>query len=219
MSKSNFLSYMINAFAIGLLIFGLLAIFGQFNQVSFMLFVIIFTIWALSMPLFSDFCKRKYLANYQNKYKDVSFIVHGVSLMPSPGTSLLADLDMIGIGAYHIKSMVLMTCNLQHGCEYYDQQLKKELQDIKIDMYGFGVCRKTNDNITLHSVSKILTEHENIITTKDNRIFVYYEPSHILTKKNKDTLKDGAYLFEVIRNEQVFKENIINKLNAMEKAA
>ena len=211
MNNSNFLSYFVKTFFIGFLLFSLLALFDIYNPIIFIIFIGALTVWGLSMPFFMDYCQKKYLKIYKKKYKDIDFVYKNMSLAPHPGTSLLSDLEMTGISVGDIKSMLLMTCNLWRGCEYYDQKLRAQLKHVNIDMYGFGACEKVNSNITLYPVSKVLIEHENIITTKSGRVFVYYEPSHIF-KNCKDILKDGAYLFEVMNNNQQFKQSIVNKL-------
>lgn len=136
---------------------------------------------------------------------------------PQPGTTLMHMLKAEGVVCQDVKAMQLMTCSLEHGCEYYQDKLindgyKIDLID-KIDIYGMGDIKESvkicqSDKVKLHSTKTKLTKHINIITTRDERCFVCYEPHHIIDKNGKDILKYGSFLVEI---QQHNIDNIISK--------
>lgn len=219
-NTEKFLTYFLNTFVIGILLYLTVSLLVVINDTYLFIFMSVMVVWALSFPIIEKVNVRHIL---KNVYKDYSFIVQAVSFKPSPGTSLIAELASKSVTVKDIDSMILMTCNLEHGCNYYDKKLKQELKEVTIDMYGFGKCSKPSDNITLHQTSKILEEHENIIKTKTGRFFVYYEPIHELVGKNqdRDELKKGAYLFELVdkSQQQKFEKFIKDKLKGKLKEA
>jgi len=196
-SIEKFLTYFLKVIFSGLLVFLIASLKFPIDKSILFIFIVFMAIWALSFPLVGQFNVRIILKKKYYSYR--SIVVQAISFQPAPGTSLISELNSKAVSVDNIEYMLLMTCNLAHGCDYYDKKLKKQLEHVKIDMYGSGKCPKHGENITLYTTTDSLEEHENIIKTKQGRFFIYYEPSHKLVGKNKDRdeLKKGAYLFEL----------------------
>lgn len=172
--------------------------------------------------------------NLKKAEKDQIFVKNDIFLStatyPQPGTTLMYMLKAEGMTCQDIKAMQLMTCSLQHGCDYYQKKLIEDGYRIdlidKIDIYGYddrgseeqevSICE--SEKVELHPTEVKLTRHINIITTRDKRCFVCYEPHHIVNEAGEDILEYGSFLVKIqsdnIKNimekfeQEIFKKEI-----------
>ncbi len=146
----------------------------------------------------------------------------GFEKEPKPGTTLLDLLKKNHVSVEKIKTMSLMACSLEHGCEYYLKKLSKELKDTTISIYGYyqgsmDIKKCSESNITFYQTKNILTEHINLIRIKDDELFICYEPEHIVIGK-EDILKYGSCLVKVKeKNKDVVEHSFIDKLSETRK--
>lgn len=122
---------------------------------------------------------------------------------PSPGTSLMEMLKHQNISCKDIQSISFMACSLQHWSEYYQDKLDSnyKLNEIeRIDVYAAdnneAKLNNTQENIHLFPTKVVLTRHINLIRLKNKKLFVCYEPEHLVVN-GEDRLNKGSFLFEV----------------------
>lgn len=209
------IKFLINTFTNGIFILFFvilpISLFVKLENIFF-ISLLLLALVGLSLPVIIQKQQNNIVVNLFNGFNSVVSIAKVYS--PTPAISLLSELSNIGISIKNdIKSMILMTCSLKHGCKYYDNNLKGDFVNIDITMYGMGNKVKCSNNITQITTKKLL-EHTNIIETRDNRFFVFYEPHHEAIE-GKDILNKGAYLFELKDNQdkEDFKNKILEELN------
>lgn len=141
----------------------------------------------------------------------------------TPAMSLFDALENKGIFAKDIKKARFMTYALMDGCEYIDNKVKDKILAIEqVDLYGFGsasiVLPPGCEKIVMHPMSVKITRHKNLIITKDNKYYLWYEPYHAI-KNGKHIILDGADLIELSDNGRKKIEQEFEKLETMELAA
>lgn len=77
---------------------------------------------------------------------------------------------------------------------------------------------KNNENTFLYPTKQRLVRHTNLIKLRDERMFVCYEPEHIVNN-GKDELKHGSFLLEIkAKDKQKAEQSFLNEIRLMEKA-
>ena len=126
------------------------------------------------------------------------------TMNPTPGKSMLDSIARQGYEPEDIKEIYMMSYSLKH--QYL---IKSEFANImkninfKLHLYSYSEDSAKQDINFIHSFYKDvniklldyhLIEHYNIILMNDDRVFIWYEPDHIV-KHQKDILTSGGYLF------------------------
>jgi len=147
---------------------------------------------------------------------------------PQPGTTLMNMLKQQKVTCEDIQSIKFMACSLQHWCDYYQDKLIDqgyELSKIKsIEVYGFDdrgddLTKVKMNNIHFFPTKEVLVQHTNLIKLKDNRLFMCYEPKHIIFN-GEDELKYGSFLVEIkSKNFEKVERSFLNEMNYMRKVA
>ena len=107
-----------------------------------------------------------------------------------------------GIGAEQLKSLDFMVYSLSNSyIKTFVKQLKSKNPELRISLSGKGPVE--NDTAALvDEVSETkdhFTRHENLIKTRDGKVFIWFEPRHSVTyRKGKEfhSLPFGAFLLE-----------------------
>lgn len=118
---------------------------------------------------------------------------------PTPGISMLLSLKKMGYPIEHIYSIKMMTYDLK---DVYMRGFVNKVKSakIKISVCGNGDKNEKEEDAVYVSTSVLLKEHINIINTKDQNVFVWYEPTHVIINK-KHYLPDGAFLLKIPTND------------------
>lgn len=126
--------------------------------------------------------------------------------LPTPIDTLLDLLTLHGIPAKDIESITMMSTDLNESLDYLFGkdvagaafgQLLRENPGIKAVLYGYLTTPvRVNHPAELKPIPKKRTEHTNLIVTKDQRAFVWYEPYHLVVD-GKHYFTRGAYLIEI----------------------
>ncbi|SMM99210.1 hypothetical protein SPONL_450 [uncultured Candidatus Thioglobus sp.] len=143
-----------------------------------------------------------------------------------PGTTMMGMLKQQDITCEDIRSIQFMACSLQHWSKYYQEELIGQGYQLdkveRIEVYAFDSKTKVlaaNNNVHFYPTKKILTRHTNLIHLKDGKMFICYEPEHIVIN-GEDRLKYGSFLFEIQPKnyDQVEKSFSIEVVNMQEAA-
>jgi hypothetical protein len=130
---------------------------------------------------------------------------------PTPMGSLLQSLQDNGIKADRIAEIRLMSADVDESIRYYEEghtngsppflDTMKVCPDVKVTLYGrCNSKRSTYKGINIVSTKERFIEHTNLITTKDDEEYVWFEPYHnVINRKHYFT--HGAYLFRVSHQE------------------
>jgi len=146
---------------------------------------------------------------------------------PSPGTTLMDMLKKQEITCEDIKSIQFMACSLQHWFEYYQKKMINQdyrLDKIeRIEVYAVDDKSRTLEsppsNVHFFPTNSVLTRHTNLIKLKDNRLFMCYEPEHIILN-GEDELNYGSFLVEIkSKNVEKVERSFLNEMNYMRKVA
>ncbi len=124
------------------------------------------------------------------------------TMNPTPGKSMLNSISNQGYSASDIEEIFMMSYSLKH--QYLIKSafagIMKDM-NFKLHLYSGDSAKKDTNiiknfykNVNINIIKYNLIEHYNIIAMKDKKVFIWYEPNHIV-KNRVDILKDGGYLF------------------------
>ena len=134
---------------------------------------------------------------------------------PSPATSLMDSLERAGVAQKDIKSLKLMTADLEHGSRYVEEKFRDFLdryRDVQIDVLG-QACREIpqSGRVRYFNATQKLVEHENLVETRDGSFLLWYEPYHDV-QDGVDVMPQGAYL---LRLDQEMAETLLKRFEAL----
>lgn len=123
---------------------------------------------------------------------------------PRPSSSMISSLNLQGVRTTDIKHIDLMTFDLIDAKTYLESHGLKfraavsANSELTVRIFGSGQIPEENDipGLSYFNTVEQLIEHVNLITSKDGRRFVWYEPIHTCSD-GEHKLPMGAYLIEV----------------------
>lgn len=124
---------------------------------------------------------------------------------PTPMSSLYRSLQEHGIAPTEIASLSLMSADITQSLHYFERgdgkrafiDSLKENPDLEVTIYGRCALEVSEfKGIAIKRTRDRYVEHINLLSTKDQRHFVWYEPYHEILD-GKHHFPEGAYLFEV----------------------
>lgn len=122
---------------------------------------------------------------------------------PTPIKTMLTAILENGYDIADISNLDMMSYDLNHSCEYLANNnaiklLKTKNQNVQISIKGHSASDVLPecDGVKLIKTQKRLTEHKNLITMNDGKMFLWYEPYHEI-KNSKHLFIDGAFLIEI----------------------
>jgi hypothetical protein len=130
---------------------------------------------------------------------------------PTPMGSLLQALQTFGIRSERIAAISLMSADVDESIRYYEEgdangsppflETVKACPDVDVTIYGRCSSRLTDyKGIKVVCTKERYVEHTNLITTKDDEEYVWFEPYHnVIDRRHYFT--HGAYLFRVSHQE------------------
>jgi hypothetical protein len=130
---------------------------------------------------------------------------------PTPMGSLLHALQNNGIRSERIAEIRLMSADIDESIRYYEDgddngsppflETVRMCPDVKVTIYGRCNSRRAGyRGVNIVSTEERYVEHTNLITTKDDEEYVWFEPYHnVINQKHYFT--HGAYLFRVSHQE------------------
>jgi hypothetical protein len=130
---------------------------------------------------------------------------------PTPMGSLLEALQTNKIRSERIAEISLMSADVDESLRYYEEghsngsppflETVKLCPDIKVTIYGrCNSKRSSYKGIKIVSTKERFVEHTNLITTKDDEEYIWFEPYHnVINRRHYFT--HGAYLFRVSHQE------------------
>lgn len=146
--------------------------------------------------------------NIQNKFGSVLYSYN----QPTPFTTMLSSILKEGYKIEDIKHIDFMSYNLNQSCSYLNNVLPKIINknsDLSISFIGYGdkiKCSKfESSTISFTLIDRKLTEHKNIITMRDGKSFLWYEPNHKIID-GKHYFVNGGYFIEP-------KDEILEEIN------
>jgi hypothetical protein len=148
---------------------------------------------------------------------------------PTPMGSLLEALQTNGIRSERIAEIRLMSADVDESLRYYEEghsngsppflEAMKSCPDVKVTIYGrCNSKRSTYKGIKIVPTKDRFVEHTNLITTKDDEEYVWFEPYHnVINQKHYFT--HGAYLFRVSHQEADKVRRMLDSLPLSQAAA
>lgn len=121
---------------------------------------------------------------------------------PTPFTTMLSSVIKAGYKVEDIQHIDFMSYDLNQSCSYLNDILPKIINknsNLKISFIGYGdkiKCSKfKSEKISFTLIDEKLTEHKNIITMRDGKSFLWYEPNHKIID-GKHYFLNGGYFIE-----------------------
>jgi len=151
----------------------------------------------------------------ENRIKTKLGKVKEVDKVPNPFSSLTRAIKKY-VNTEDIKEIYFLSFDIPSSCD----EIKRFIDNYpnaKIYVIGYG--RKEDCGINKKQVEIIelknyrIKEHTNLIITKNNEYYLWYEPSHIV-KNNKHFLQKGAFLIRIDENK---KDEILNRIEILKK--
>lgn len=139
---------------------------------------------------------------------------------PKPFTSMINAISKAGYSAKDIKKIDFISYDLEQSCDYIKPILSKIVKvnsKININIIGYGdkdSCQSINsDSLIYFPIKKKLEEHKNLVYMNDNRVFLWYEPSHKIVD-GSHYFKGGGYFLDPTKSVLEDIENYIQELKA-----
>jgi hypothetical protein len=129
---------------------------------------------------------------------------------PTPIGSLVESLNSQDVATADLKHVMLMSADLEEGVHYYLEgddegvslvRMLEKNPDLTVSVYGPSKnpnVKSPHERMSLLLTTGVgeLTEHKNLILTKDGQKFVWYEPYHNVVNGHH-YFNRGAYLVEI----------------------
>jgi len=127
---------------------------------------------------------------------------------PTPIDSLIGVMEQRGISVAGVKTFSMMSADVAGSIAYYQRtdHTKKHLNEILDDCPNTSVVIYgppdevepilPHERMSIIRISERTTEHTNLITMRDGRFFVWYEPFHEIVN-GRNYFTRGAYLVAI----------------------
>ncbi len=201
-------------------LFGSLISVGfAYNQVSILAIMTVWASLAVIFTLFAHVHSREVRKKFGGKILEFIYT-------PTPMGSLIKSLEKHGVAASSIKSMKLMSADIEESLKYLEKgnlrndegrfisDTLKPSSEMNVAIYGYSKCPNVKPNhrrIEIVLTKKRLTEHTNLIVTKNDVPFIWYEPFHDIIN-GAHYFTRGAYLLKVDKHTRSRVEMEFDKL-------